>query len=109
MFGHARSIDGASDVVWCGKGGQPECQADAVTCGKSGAIAPHWKSPDNIKHLMRAEIPMWMISAIFGLLGIVGYASLSWMLARHTNTVLGGYFDIVKLAPKVAYILISLP
>jgi type VI secretion system protein ImpK len=77
--------------------------------GKRAQFAPHWKSPDNIKHLMRAEMPMWIIGAAFALLGIASYAALSWLLARHTNIALGDYFDVIKLAPKVANILITLP
>jgi len=77
--------------------------------GKRAQFAPHWKSPDNIKHLMRAEIPLWIVGAAFTLFGVAIYATLNWTLAQHTNMTLGEYFDIVKLAPKVANITISLP
>jgi len=43
------------------------------------------------------------------LAGISTYAAWSWILARHTNTVLGDYFDITKLAPKLANITVKLP
>lgn len=77
--------------------------------GKRAQFSPHWKSPDNIKHMMRAEIPMWVIGAVFLLFGISIFGSMSWLLTQHTNTTLGAYFDIIKLAPKVANIIISLP
>lgn len=77
--------------------------------GKRAQFAPHAKAPDHIKHLVKADIPMWIIGAALALLGIVTYAGLSWLLAHHTNTALGGYFDVIKLAPKVANIMISLP
>jgi type VI secretion system protein ImpK len=77
--------------------------------GKRAQFAPHWKSPDNIKHMMRAEIPMWVIGAVFLLLGVAVYGTLNWFLAQHTNSTLGPYFDIIKLSPKVANIIISLP
>jgi type VI secretion system protein ImpK len=77
--------------------------------GKRAQFAPHAKSPDNIRHLMKADIPMWVVGATLALLGIVTYAGLSWLLAQHTNSGLGGYFDVIKLAPKVANITISLP
>ncbi|RJG07956.1 DotU family type IV/VI secretion system protein [Noviherbaspirillum cavernae] len=77
--------------------------------GKRAQFAPHWKSPDSIKHLMKTEIPMWIVCAALLLLGIATYSGLGWMLARHTNTTLGAYFDVIKLAPKVANITISLP
>lgn len=77
--------------------------------GKRAQFAPHWKSPDNIAHLMRAEIPMWVIVSALALLGVMAYAGLNWLLSAHTNTVLAPYFDVIKLAPKVASITISLP
>ncbi|QAU36062.1 DotU family type IV/VI secretion system protein [Janthinobacterium sp. 17J80-10] len=77
--------------------------------GKRAQFAPHWKSPDSIKHLMRAEIPLWIVGAAFALFAVAIYATLNWSLAQHTNTTLGDYFDIIKLAPKVANITISLP
>ncbi len=77
--------------------------------GKRAQFAPNWKAPDNIKHLMRAEIPMWVIGAAFLLFGIAVYGTLNWFLAQHTNSTLGSYFDIIKLSPKVANIIISLP
>jgi type VI secretion system protein ImpK len=77
--------------------------------GKRAQFAPHWKSPDSIRHMMRANIPLWIVGAAFTLVGVAIYATLSWYLANHTNTTLGSYYDIVKLAPKIANITISLP
>ncbi|TCS39482.1 type VI secretion system protein ImpK [Paucimonas lemoignei] len=77
--------------------------------GKRAQFAPHWKSPDSIKNMIRHEIPAWIIGAAFALFGVAIYAGLSWYLADHTNSTLGTYYDIVKLAPKVANITISLP
>ncbi len=77
--------------------------------GKRTQFAPHWKSPDNIKHMMKAEIPMWTIGAALAFLGVLTYGGLSWLLAQHTNTTLGIYFDVIKLAPKIANLTISLP
>jgi type VI secretion system protein ImpK len=77
--------------------------------GKRAQFSPHWKSPDDIKHLVRTEIPMWVVGAAFALFGIAVYASFNWSLAQHTNSTLGTFFNVVKLAPKVANIVISLP
>ncbi|HVK93144.1 MAG TPA: type IVB secretion system protein IcmH/DotU [Noviherbaspirillum sp.] len=77
--------------------------------GKRAQFAPHWKSPDNIKHMIKADVPIWTICAALAFLGIITYTGLGWLLARHTNGILGSYFDVIKLAPNVAHILISLP
>jgi type VI secretion system protein ImpK len=77
--------------------------------GKRAPFAPHWKSPDSIKHLLKADIPMWAIGSALAFVGIAIYGGLSWFLASHTNGALGAYFDVIKLAPQVAHITISLP
>jgi len=77
--------------------------------GKRVPFAPHWKSPDDVRHLMKAELPLWVIGSALTLLGAAVYAGLSWYLARHTNAALSNYFDIIKLTPKLAHITISLP
>ncbi len=77
--------------------------------GKRAQFAPHWKSPDNIRNLVRTELPLWMLCTAFLLAGIGIYAGLDWYLMRHTNTALAGYFDLVKVAPRLASITISLP
>jgi type VI secretion system protein ImpK len=77
--------------------------------GKRAAFAPHWKSPDNIKHLLKADIPMWIIGTALMLLGVASYAGLNWMLSHQVNMALGDYYDVIKLAPQAANITISLP
>lgn len=77
--------------------------------GRRAAFAPHWKAPDNVKHMMKAEVPIWIIASALAFLGVLTYATLNWILAEHTNTMFSAYFDIVKLTPKLANITISLP
>jgi type VI secretion system protein ImpK len=77
--------------------------------GKRAAFAPFWRAPDSVAHLIKAEMPMWVIAAGFACLGMVGFASLNWALASEVNGTLGRYYDLVKLAPKLAHIVISLP
>ncbi|RJF95835.1 type IVB secretion system protein IcmH/DotU [Noviherbaspirillum saxi] len=77
--------------------------------GRRAPFAPHWKAPDNIVHMVKAELPMWVIAAAFTFLGIAVYAALSWNLSAQVNDTLNIYFDVIKLTPKVANITISLP
>ncbi|WP_192804962.1 type IVB secretion system protein IcmH/DotU [Noviherbaspirillum aerium] len=77
--------------------------------GKRAVFAPFWRAPDSVAHLIKAEIPMWVIAAGFACAGMVGYAGLNWALAAQVNGTLGKYYDLVKLAPKLAHIIISLP
>jgi len=77
--------------------------------GKRAQFAPHWKSPDDIRNMLKADIPMWVIGAGLAGVGLAAYAGLSWLLAQHTNELMAGYFNVIKLAPKVANITLSLP
>lgn len=77
--------------------------------GRRAAFAPFWRAPDSVAHLIRAEMPMWVIAAGFGCMGMLGYAGLNWALAAQVNSTLGRYYDLIKLAPKLAHIVISLP
>lgn len=77
--------------------------------GKRAQFAPHWKSPDNIRHAIKADVPIWVIVAAFACVGLATFAGLNWLLAQHTNAVLGNYFDVIGLTTKLAHITVSLP
>jgi type VI secretion system protein ImpK len=77
--------------------------------GKRAPFAPHWKSPDNVVHLIKSEVPMWVVMAAFAGIGGAIFACLSWTLSGQVNDTLNVYFDLIRLTPKVAHITISLP
>jgi type VI secretion system protein ImpK len=77
--------------------------------GKRAPFAPYWKPPDNVVHLIKSELPMWVLTAAFVGLGGAIFACLSWALSGQVNDTLNAYFDLIKLTPKVAHITISLP
>lgn len=77
--------------------------------GKRAPFAPHWKSPDNVVHLIKSEVPMWVLTAAYAGLGGAIFACLNWALSGQVNDTLNVYFDLIKLTPKVAHITISLP
>lgn len=77
--------------------------------GKRAAFAPHWAIPDRIKHALRSEVPLWVIASVMGLMGILGFIGLRAYLDHETGKTLGGYQQIVKLAPRMANVTITLP
>jgi type VI secretion system protein ImpK len=77
--------------------------------GKRAPFAPHWDRPDKIAHQLKSETPLWVIGSVFALLGLLAYMGLSSWLTRSTTGMLGGYEDLVKLAPRAANITITLP
>lgn len=77
--------------------------------GKRAPFAPHWQPPDNVRHALRTQVPLWVIASVFALTGLAALLSMRWMLDRHTEHKIMPYADIVKLAPKVANFTITLP
>jgi type VI secretion system protein ImpK len=77
--------------------------------GKRAPFAPHWAIPDRVKHALRNEVPLWVIASVMALMGILGFIGLRAYLDHETDQTLNGYQQIVKLAPRMANVTITLP
>lgn len=77
--------------------------------GKSRGFAPHAERPDHIINRIRSEVPVWVIWSVFALIALCGYVGLNTLLTASTEAGILGYSDIVKLAPRAAHLLITLP
>lgn len=77
--------------------------------GKRAVFAPHWDRPDKIAHQLKSEIPLWVIASVFALFGLLAFLGLNSWLTKSTTGMLGGYENLVKLAPRAANITITLP
>lgn len=77
--------------------------------GKRAQFAPYWKLPDQIKHLLKNEVPLWIIVAAFALIGLLAFIGLDWLLTRETQQALASYNNVVQLAPRAAHVTITLP
>ena len=77
--------------------------------GKRAAFAPFWKIPDQIKHLIKNEIPLWMLVSTFVLFGMLAFLGFKWLLARESAAALEPYQNVVQLAPRAAHVTVTLP
>lgn len=77
--------------------------------GKSAGFAPHAARPDAIINKLRNDVPLWVIGSVLALIALSGFLGLNSMLVRSTQASINGYSDIVKLAPHVANLTITLP
>ncbi len=77
--------------------------------GKRAAFAPHWVAPDRVAHVLKRDVPLWVVGSVFALAGLLAFLGLRWVLDRQTRADLAPYAQIVKLAPQPANITITLP
>lgn len=77
--------------------------------GKRAAFAPHWPPPDNVRHALRSQVPVWVFVSVFALCGLLAFLGLRGLLDRQTSQRILPYTGIVKLAPKAAHFTITLP
>ncbi len=77
--------------------------------GKRAIFAPHWAIPDRVRHVLRNEVPVWVIVSVMALMTVLGYIGLRAYLGAHTEQRLGQYPELVKLLPRQARVTISLP
>lgn len=77
--------------------------------GVRPAFAPHGEAPDRFAHLLRQEIPVWVVCAIFLLAGVLAFVGLRWSLSDTTQERLAAYQQVVTLPPQAAHITITLP
>jgi type VI secretion system protein ImpK len=77
--------------------------------GKRGGFAPHAERPDQVRHRLRSDLPLWVLCSVFGLIGVLGYIGLRTSLGHTTENRMNAYNDVVKLAPRAANLTITLP
>nr|WP_260115709.1 DotU family type IV/VI secretion system protein [Pseudoduganella buxea] len=77
--------------------------------GKRGGFAPHADRPDQVKHQLRSDLPVWVLCSVFALICVLGYVGLRARLSRNTQNQMNAYSDVVKMAPRAANLTITLP
>jgi type VI secretion system protein ImpK len=77
--------------------------------GKRAEFAPSWQPPDRVSHKLRAEVPLWVVGAMFALAGLLAFIGLRWFLDRQTQGDLAAYQQVVKMPSLPAHVTITLP
>ena len=77
--------------------------------GKRGGFAPHAERPDQVKHKLRSDLPVWVMCSVFALISVLGYLGLRTTLSHNTENRMNAYSDVVKMAPRAANLTITLP
>lgn len=77
--------------------------------GRSRGFAPHAERPDQVSNKLRSDLSLWVLSAVFSLVGLGAYLGFWNSLNRETETAMVNYNDLVKLPPQAANVTITLP
>lgn len=77
--------------------------------GRRASFAPFWQPPDQVRHRLRSEAPLWAFAAVIAFFAIVAFVGLRSSLSRHTERQLVAYQDVVKLPARAANITVTLP
>ena len=77
--------------------------------GKRASFAPFWQAPDQVKHRLRSEVPLWAFAAVLAFFAVAAFAGLRASLGRHSEQQLMAYDNVVKLPARAAHITITLP
>lgn len=77
--------------------------------GRRAEFAPHWQAPDRVSHKLRAEVPLWVVGALFALAGLLAFVGLRAFLDRQTQGDLAAYQQIVTMPAQSAHVTITLP
>lgn len=77
--------------------------------GRSKGFAPRSHLPDQVRHVLRYDIPIWVIATAFAICGLLCFAGFSWILSSRVEQSMQPYQSVVQLAPRAASITITLP
>lgn len=77
--------------------------------GKRNGFAPFAAIPDQIKHVLRGEVPLSGVIAAIVMCAVVAYAGFNWLLNRQVNAAVAPYNNVVQMPAQAAHITITLP
>ena len=77
--------------------------------GKRASFSPNWALPDRVSHALKREVPLWVIASVYALFGLMLFIGIRTWLTHETEKSMRQYAGIVKLAPRVANLTITLP
>lgn len=77
--------------------------------GKRSLFAPFWAIPDQVRHIVKGELPLWVVVTAVSFAALLAYIGFAWLMGSHTQTMFGAYHQLIQLPAQVANIVITLP
>jgi type VI secretion system protein ImpK len=77
--------------------------------GARNEFAPHWRAPDEIRNIIRNEVPLWVFFALLAVIGLVALFIFDWLLGRQVQQGFAQYVNIIQPYLSMASVTITLP
>lgn len=77
--------------------------------GKSATFAPHAMPPDQVVHVLKREVPVWVLASVLSLFGLLAFIGLNRYAETGVDAALAPFQEIVQLAPRAPTLTITLP
>lgn len=77
--------------------------------GNKNEFSPFWAIPDQIKHTLSSETPLWVILLVVGILLALIFGFMSYFMGRQATEQLAGYSHIIQDNKEQIHISIFLP
>lgn len=77
--------------------------------GNKNEFSPFWAIPDQIKHTLTSETPLWIIMAVMALLLATIFTTMWYFTNNHTDNQLLAYSNVIQENKEQAHISIFLP
>ena len=77
--------------------------------GNKNEFSPFWAIPDQIKHTLTSETPLWVIAAVMAVLLTTIFTTMWYLTNRFTDNQLSSYDNVIRENKEQAHISIFLP
>ncbi|MCY7314789.1 MAG: type IVB secretion system protein IcmH/DotU [Rubrivivax sp.] len=77
--------------------------------GQRAAFAPHAYAGDQVRHKLRADVPLWVMGSVLALAALLAFLGMRWALAQRTQAELAPFAQVITLPAQSANVTITLP
>lgn len=77
--------------------------------GKKREFAPFWAIPDQIRHVIRGEIPIGLILIVLLFFSVIAFSGIHYLLAKDRQSALAPFSNIIAAPEQQANISIYFP
>lgn len=77
--------------------------------GKRRDFAPFWAIPDQIRHVIRGEIPIGLILLLLAIFSLIAFSGINYLLAKNRQQAMSPFSQVISAPEQQANLTIYLP